>query len=359
MLFSPHYFDESYAMPIFRLVLKPIIATTFFLLFLFPLSLIAQEKALPEKVTIYTATGATTAVLPLLAAILDGWPGTELEIIEWKNLDDLRGLVLAGKGDIWVGHLETLALAAGRGAPVSVAAITAWKKFYFLSAPLPLDPGAPPRYPKDLLELSQYLQKEKLSLSAAPRSSPAAGIVVAIAKQGGPAFNLSSLPPQQVLLELSSNKIKAALLPEPMVTVALSKNADLKIIANLEDEYAKLTGGDARLPQAGIAVNTEFVKKYPSCVYQMVSAMLKGTDALKVKTTAEIVAILPESTKRNLGAQNLQNSLSRDIILTLPAWEVKSEIENFLCVVAHEELCQAGHLKGDFPTDFVLPESSK
>ncbi|MDR2461154.1 MAG: hypothetical protein LBE38_10345 [Deltaproteobacteria bacterium] len=321
----------------------------------FSINSFAQTEALPDKVTIYTATGATTAVLPLLGAIRQGWPQVSLEVIEWKNLDDLRGLVLAGKGDIWVGHLETLALAANRGAPVSILAITAWKKFYFISSPLPLEPGAAPRHPKDLMELSQYLQKEKFSLSAAPRNSPAAGVVASLKALGGPAFELSALPPQQVLLELASGKIKAALLPEPMVTVALTKKDDLKVIANLEEEYAKHTGGPKRLPHAGIAVNSRFNEKYPQLVSLLLSDMLKASEELLDMTPEQIVLLLPESTRDNLGTVNLQNSLARDIILTLPAWQVKDEIESFLCVSA-PELCQDGKLIATFPKDFVLSE---
>ncbi|MCV6602515.1 MAG: hypothetical protein OIF54_13315, partial [Cohaesibacter sp.] len=56
-----------------------------------------------------------------------------LETKFWKGLADLEGLMLAGKGDIWVGHIDGFAKAASRGAPVQLVSVTGWKKFYILS----------------------------------------------------------------------------------------------------------------------------------------------------------------------------------------------------------------------------------
>ncbi|MDR2349896.1 MAG: hypothetical protein LBF41_04625 [Deltaproteobacteria bacterium] len=301
------------------------------------------KEALPAKVAIYTATGGTTVALPLMGALKKGWPGTEVELIEWKNLDDLKGLALSGKGDFWLGHLESLALAAGRGAPAVLVSVTAWKKFYFVSGKLEFEPGSAPVRPKDLEALSAYLKKKKLTLATAPQNSPAQGIVDKLGALGGPSFELEGLPPQQVLLELATGRRPCALLPEPMATVALSKNPDLGILANLEEEYAKMTKGLPRLPQAGVAVNAAFAAKHPGLVRELATLMRESAEEMKNMSPAEIVSLLPPSVAENLGRENLENSLKRDPIMAVSAADAFGEIEAFLCV-ATPELCRDGKL---------------
>jgi ABC-type nitrate/sulfonate/bicarbonate transport system substrate-binding protein len=194
-------------------------------------------------------------------------------------------------------------------------------------------------------------------LAAAPQNSPAKGVVAALSALGGPTFELMGLAPQQVLLELTSGRGKAALLPEPMATVALSKNPELKIIANLEEEYALLSKGLPRLPQAGVALNQNFADAYPDLAGELVALMVDTALELKEQSPSQIVALLPQSTKDNLGAENLERSLSRDLLLALPAWEIKEEINSFLCL-AVPELCENGSLKASFPQTFVFtPEN--
>ncbi|MDR2406385.1 MAG: hypothetical protein LBE27_08465 [Deltaproteobacteria bacterium] len=307
----------------------------------------------PPQVSIYTATGATTAVLPLLVALSDGWPHTQTELTEWKNLDDLRALLLAGKGDVWVGHLETFARAASKGAPVRLLSVTAWKKFYFISSPLPLDPGKAPRLPKDISELAAYMNKNKIPLPAAPQNSPAEGILNLIAQNGGPAFKVAGYSGQQLVLELLSGKIHTALLPEPMVTSAILKNPALSVVGSLEEELALASGGEARLPHAGIAVNSNFAKDYPRLTWELGHRLKAAGKKLNGLTPTQIVALLPKSTRDALGEKVLVESLGRDLIMVESAKDVAPEVDSFICHTA-SDLCRDGYLISSFPSDFIF-----
>jgi NitT/TauT family transport system substrate-binding protein len=304
-------------------------------------ALLAEEDQVPSEVAVYSATGGTTVVLPLLGAVKAGWPHAKLIMNEWKNLDDLKGLTLAGKGDIWLGHVESLALAASRGAPVALIAVTAWKKFYFVSLKLELRPGEPPEWPKDLGELSEYLNKNGLELASAPKNNPAQGVLDSLKALGGPSFKVIGLPPQQVILELNTKRRSAAILPEPIVTAALLKNPDLKIIANLEEEYAKKTGGKPRLPHAGVAANRNFISKYPALTDELLLDMKKAASEMEKESPEEMVNLLPESTQNSLGRETLIDSFSRDHVHMETAWEAKGEIEAFVCLTA-PSLCVSG-----------------
>ena len=104
------------------------------------LSLLKKEGAAPPSgsgqtvLSIYTTGQATTPQMPLWKALAEQDLGFTPEIHYWKNLGDLRGALLAGKGDIWVGHVDGFAQAALRGAPVRIVAVTGWRKFYILTS---------------------------------------------------------------------------------------------------------------------------------------------------------------------------------------------------------------------------------
>ncbi|MDR1164479.1 MAG: hypothetical protein LBO66_01155 [Deltaproteobacteria bacterium] len=318
-------------------------------LFFFSGSLAAQEK----EVIVYSAQGATTAVLPLWGVLRAGWPeGRDVSVREWKNLDDLRALILAGKGDVWAGHVETLARAASRGAPVSLVMVTARKKFYFLSVKLPLGENSPPEWPKDLATLASYLEKKGLPLSGAPRNGPAAGILESWPSLGGPRFKFEGLPPTQALLGLARGQSVAALLPEPLATVALSQNPSLAVIANLEEETGRLTGAPPRLPQAGIAVNANFARESPEAVSSLAALLRQEAARLAALSPAEAIAFLPPETIRDLGRENIVASLSRDPIGALDPWEIREEIEFFICLSA-PDICSQGALPPSFPPSFI------
>jgi NitT/TauT family transport system substrate-binding protein len=350
-------------------------------------------------VLVYSATGATTAALPLLGALEKGWPGGAVVVEEWKNLDDLRGLVLSGKGDVWAGHLEAFGRAAARGAGVRLVAVTAWKKFYFVSGPFrgpagggeggpgraggrgsgdgagaagtPDGPGAGgagagepaggrngpdgtgERWPQSPGELAELLAAERLPLYAAPQSGPATGILARIAAMGGPSFDARALPMQQVLLELASGRARAALVPEPGASAALARNPSLRIVGSLEDEHARLAGGPGRLPHAGIAADSAFVKEHPGLVRELQEMMVQSAREFAAMPPAEAVGHLPKTLRDAMGEGVLAESLSRDPIRAVNAADAASEIASFLCLAA-SELCPGGRLDPGFPADFVL-----
>ncbi|MDR1360049.1 MAG: hypothetical protein LBJ82_03615 [Deltaproteobacteria bacterium] len=285
---------------------------------------------------------ATTPQIPLWAAICAGWPaGRELAVEYWKTLDDLRGLILAGKGDLWVGHLEGFAQAALRGAPVTLVAVTGWKKFYFVVADYA---GSP----QTLEDLAEALRKEGLPLAVAPQDSPAIGILEELARRGGPSFTIEPMPPQQAMLSMLRGARSCALLPEPLVSALLAKKNGLRIAANLESEISRRFGGPARLPLVGIAVNSSLARDNPLLVRELVRAMEKAAADLAGRPAEEALAVLPQSVRAAFAATVLESSLSRDIILVLPAHKVRQEALSFLSMVLRE---------GQSPAGLTLPES--
>lgn len=289
---------------------------------------------------LYTALTATTPQIPLWAAVNEGWPGGTnkpdradtvggtghggLTVEYWKTLDDLRGIMLAGKGDIWVGHLEGFAQAALRGAPVTLVAVTGWKKFSFVG------PKASPATGMDTL--AAELRQTGEPLAIAPQDSPALAVLENVKQRGGPSFAIAAMQPQQLMLEMLRGTRNHALLPEPLVSTLLAKRPDLHAAFGLEEEYSRLYGGQARVPWVGIAVNSRFAESEPETVGKLLTAM-QAHAARLAATPEDAIAALPENVRKSVGEDAIRASLPRDMILALPATSVQEEIAAFLRMV--------------------------
>ena len=71
--------------------------------------------------------------------------------------------------------------------------------------------------------------------------------------------------PAQLAQLLIAGKVELAILPEPFVTMVLSKNPKLEIISNVQEKWTALTG-DEQYPMSVLVVAGSFAKEYPNAV---------------------------------------------------------------------------------------------
>lgn len=258
----------------------------------------------------------------------------EVEPHIWKNLDDLRGILLAGKGDLWLGSLEVFAQAKSRGAPVSVLAVSAWRKFYLIT-----------REP-DVTGFDALAGKKVVYT---PMGAPSAAILTSLMGRGLPAFQLSGMEPKALALSIMDHRIDTCVAPEPLVSDLLSRIPDLRAAACLEETYGRLTGHPPRTPVAGLAVNTEHAKKNPEMIRRLIT-VLKEESALISKDPERYFTILPSVFYKFISPEQLSASLERDVILTLPAYEVEGEIKDYLKIIQPGLFSSTGW---NLPEDFI------
>ncbi|MDR0356063.1 MAG: hypothetical protein LBJ64_10085 [Deltaproteobacteria bacterium] len=300
-----------------------------------------ETAPLPKKeIVVYTALTATTAQLPLLGALAAGWPADGTVKIEfWKNMEDLRALVLAGQGDVWIGHLETLARAASRGAPVRLAAATVWRKFYFVSRPLAAAPDGTATYPASVEELLALTAAKGETIATAPQNSPSEEMLKKIL---GPSYPLrpEALPPQQLVLEMIRGQKKAALLPEPLASSLVRRDPELKIIGSLEEEYARRFGGPSLIPQAGVAVHEKLASERPDLVKSLLALMTRSVDELQ-GDPQKMLLLLPAEARAAIGDEALLDSLTVEPLIIKSASDAKSEIDYYLSLAAPDLVAPA------------------
>jgi NitT/TauT family transport system substrate-binding protein len=227
-----------------------------------------------------------------------------------------------------------------------VAAVTGWKKFYLVGKS-----GQTFSTPSILEEIAAELTQRGLPLPVSPQDSPAAGILKSMALRDGFQLTLAPMPSQQLMLEMLRGTYPYAILPEPLVSTLLAKQNNFRVLISLEEEYARRFGGEKRLPMVGIAVRTEFAARNPAFVRSFVQALQQAGMELAGNAHAAVDA-LPDTVVSMLGRDVLLDSLQRDMILVLPAWEARQEIEDFLRMTlpelrtpeAMEALMNAGFL---------------
>ena len=270
----------------------------------------------------YTSPGVTTPQLAFWSAYKNGDLKSflPLAVNYWKDLDQLKTLVVAGKGDLWLGHLEGFALARRLGAPVKVIAVSGWRKFYFLSRDDSI------RRPEDLAgKLVPYT----------PPGSPVLLIAQALLRRLNVRAQFEPVEIKQLSLMLVGGRVSAAFAPEPLVTVLLRQSKDLRVVFNLEQEYGRRFNKPERLPLAGFAVNTRTLGGDPAKVDELVRILGENNELISAQPEKGLEALPPEFAQA-VSPDVLRESLTRDMLLVEPAWKVKDEIKDYLMLVLPE-----------------------
>ncbi|MUM77747.1 hypothetical protein GKC30_08880 [Pseudodesulfovibrio sp. F-1] len=275
---------------------------------------------------VHTSGQATTPQMPLWLALAKGELGFEPDIRYWKNLDDLRGSLLAGQGDIWVGHIDGFAQAALRGAPVRLVCVTGWKKFFFLTSRADIASF------EDILRLPAHTE-----IASAPPHSPAVAVLRALEGAGLPRFNYAQHEAGQLSLKAMRGDADLLLLPEPLVTALLAKMPELRVVASVEEEYGRLTGGEPLLPIAGIAVNTATLARHPGLDRLLEEALRRQEPALLINPE-EGLAALPAEFDQFIDPEIVRASLARDVIRVRSAAESEAMIRDYLGMVFPESV---------------------
>lgn len=276
----------------------------------------------------HTSGQATTPQMPLWAAIERGTLPelAHMDVRHWKNLDDLRASLLAGQGDIWLGHLEGFAQAALRGAPVRLVAVTGWRKFSVLTTRA------------DARELADLAGPDGVvRLAVTPRESPAVAVLREVERRGGPPMAFTLAEPRQLLLDATRGAACDMLVPEPLTTVLLDKVPGLRVLAAVEDLYSRAAGGDGTLPLAGLAVSARLCAERPELVARLLQAMQDEAPAL-ASTPERAVAVLPAQFAAFIDPATVRRSLERDLIRVRPAAQCREAVLAYLAMVLPESV---------------------
>ncbi|MCW7754338.1 phosphate/phosphite/phosphonate ABC transporter substrate-binding protein [Desulfobotulus sp. H1] len=283
--------------------------------------LFGRNPDLPT-LTFYTSDLATTPQLPFWSALKKGelLENCNIRVELWKNLDDLRGIMLAGKGDLWLGDTEGFARAQSAGAPVRLLLISGWRKFYLVSRNSKI-------HGLDDIKGTQ--------LAFTPPGTPAVSLIRSIQKEDRQAIIFASHEPRQLALMLLDGRLDTALLPEPLLSSLIAKDKTIRIVENIEDYYGRKTGGPGRIPLAGIAVNAKTAAAYPHLVQSILDTLIREGEKLTMDADAAMEALdaLPTMFTGFIPKEMIAASLERDVVLVKTALDAEKEIRSYLSIL--------------------------
>ena len=90
--------------------------------------------------------------------------------------------------------------------------------------------------------------------------------------------------PADLVAAVAAGMVDYAVLPEPMITVAKAKNADLKVSLDLTAEWNKLDGKQDTLVQGCVVVRTAFLEAHPEAVANFLSAYEASVNYVNTNT---------------------------------------------------------------------------
>ncbi|MCD6681757.1 MAG: ABC transporter substrate-binding protein [Burkholderiaceae bacterium] len=268
----------------------------------------------------------------------------EVRFIGWRDPDQLRVMTLDGKADVLAMPVNVAANLYNRGAKLRLVNVSAWGILWIVSR----DP--------DVHTLKDLVGKEV----AMPFRGDMPDIVFSLlAEREGidPRNDLrlryvaSPIDAMQLLL---LRRVDHALLAEPAVSMALRKSGSFPVslvapelyrAIDLQQEWKRAFGGDARIPQAGIAVLGP-LRDSSDAVARIAAAYRSGLAwcQANAKACGEIVA----KQVPMLSAEAIADAVGHGHMDAVPAREARPALESLFRLLLQKS---PGLVGGKLPPD--------
>jgi NitT/TauT family transport system substrate-binding protein len=252
-----------------------------------------------------------------LVGILEDKVQTESEInVEfWSSFDQVTAQLVTKKVDLVIVPVALGEMLYDKGMDVQLAAVTLWKSFYLVtSADLNIQSFA------DLKDIEIYT----------PQGTGQTGDILMryeFARLGIDDFSIKYAKPPEIIGLMAKGKIKAAVLPEPFVTLATKKVEGAKIALDMQKIWGDATGID-RVPITGIMVRTGALEERP---LEIVSALNSIANSINYAMANQDEAVqLTTKYFSGMPAPVMKASLARSVYGYNTVLSVKDEVQKFL-----------------------------
>jgi len=248
-----------------------------------------------------------------------------LKFRAWRTPDQLRAGVVSGDMQITGVPSYVGANLYNKGLPVKMLNIMTWGLLYMMSSD-----GA-------VTKLEDI--RGKTVTMPFKNDMPDLVFQYITAKAGmkpGEDFNLSyAATPLEVVQMMMVGKADVTILPEPAATASILKGkmnaVDVRRVLSLQEEWGEATGGAARIPQAGLLVNSALLDNHFDVIKALQADCVRSTQwALNNPVDAGLIA------EDHLGVKAAVTELSMPYINmeTTLAADARKEMEDFFSKMA-------------------------
>lgn len=268
----------------------------------------------------------------------------QVKISWYQGMDEAMSRIIQGEVDVSIIPVNSMAILHNKGVEIQLGAVSTWGILHLVSG----DPQV-----QSLSDL-----KRKTVAVGAKGFSPDLVFRGLLAKQGlkpGQDLELIYSSSPEIAQMLVAKKLSLAVLPEPLLTSVLAKNSDLRLIANLEQEWVKAFPDALGLPQAGIAISKSFVKQNP-LVWQ--SFNQKYAKSLEAYINNPERTGAKESEFLKLPADVIKQSLKRSNLKYSSAQEAKAAVNRYLEQLHTLDSDSVGGKVPELQGDFYLTQQN-
>lgn len=276
--------------------------------------LILASVSMFAQVNVLSPVGPT---LVALVGVLEDKVQTESDInVEyWSSFDQITAQLVTKKADIVIVPVALGEMLYDKGMDVQLAAVTLWKSFYLVtSADLDVNTLA------DLKDVEIYT----------PQGTGQTGDVLMryeFARLGIDDFTIKYAKPPEIIGLMAKGKVKAAVLPEPFVTLATKKVEGAKIALDMQKIWGDATGV-YRVPITGVMVRKEALEEKPLEIVSALNAMANSIDF--AMTHQDEAVELTTKYFSGMPAPVMKASLARSEYAYKTVLTVKDEVQSFL-----------------------------
>ncbi|NLM37654.1 MAG: ABC transporter substrate-binding protein [Firmicutes bacterium] len=223
----------------------------------------AADKAGETPINVMVLSGTTgLSLAKLLEEQPAIAPGVTFNYTVIKSPDQMSAKIIAGEADIAAVPTNQAAILYNRGIPVQLAAITNWGVMYIVGHDTTIATWA------DL--------KGKAIGITGKGSTPDLLFRYFLEANGiDPERDVQIqyyASPAELTQLVIAGKVRLATLPEPWITEALARNADLSVLLDYQKEWVRLEKRDVSYPQSALVVSSRLAKEKPAVVRAFLKA---------------------------------------------------------------------------------------
>lgn len=268
--------------------------------------------------------------------LLDSSMTTHWHIDIYKEPEQVRQLMLQNKTDWAILPYNVAVMMFNKGSNYKLAAVPVWGSLYLSGS--------------DTLTTWEELKGKKVFLMA--RGMTPDLIFRELLKRNKlkvdtDVFLDYSFPTHiDLALAAATGKAPIALLSEPMLSVAMEQNSNMKILLDMQKEWIKYIGNEAPMAQTALVVNAEYAAKNAEEVKLFLSAYQESLNW--VKLNSDLAAKRAVDRKIVSSYQAALVALSRCHFEWMYADEGKAKLEQYTQLLLNQNPAVVG---GKLPAD--------
>jgi len=243
---------------------------------------------------------------------------SEINIAFWSSFDQITAQLVTKDVDIVITPVALGELLYDKDMDVQLAAVTLWKTFYLVTKDLEVESL------RDLADVEIYT----------PQGKGQTGDVLMryeFNRLGVENFKIKYATPPEIIGLMATGKVQAAVLPEPFVSLTLTKVKGSEISMDMQEIWGNATGV-YRVPITGILVRKQALENRPLEIVTTLNAIKASID-YAMNNVDEAVEL---TTKYFSGmpAPIMKQSLSRSEYAYATVLSIKDEVQQFMETVS-------------------------